>query len=130
MKLPVKLPSKVPTVTAVKSTLQTAVTKPSLKTVAPVLAGLAMMTPVGAVVGVGAVLAVEHKDAIKTTLGSAVKTVKNEAKVVGSTVEKVAVTGAKTVAKGAKSVASGMQNFMYMAMGVGGLVVLMMVLKK
>ena len=124
-----KLPPK-PSISSVKSTLHTAVTKPSLASVAPVLAGLAMMTPAGAVVGVGAVLDVEHKDAIKSTLGHAVTTVEKDSKATVNTVEKVAVKTGTVVAHEAKSVASGMQNFMYMAMGVGGLVVLMMVLKK
>jgi hypothetical protein len=110
------------------STLTAAVKKPSLATIAPVVAGALMLTPAGLVAG-GAVMAVEHKDAIKTTLGKAVTEVKKDTKVAVSTVEKVAVSGAKVVEKGAKSVVSGMENFMFMGLAVGGIVVLMMILK-
>ena len=126
MKLPAR---KLPSVAAVKTTLHTAVSKPSLATVVPVLAGVAMLTPVGAVAG-ATVLAVQHKDEIKSSLGHAATTVKNGGKTAVSTVEKVAVKTGTVVAHGAKSVASGMQNFMFMAMGVGGIVVLMMILKR
>ena len=111
-----------------KSTLHTAVSKPSLATIAPVLMAAAMITPVGAVAG-ATVLAVQHKDEIKSSLGHAATTVSHGGKVAVNTVEKVAVKAGTTVAHGAKSVVSGMENFMYMAMGVGGIVVLMMVLK-
>jgi hypothetical protein len=97
---------KFPSLPSVKSTLTAAVKKPSLATIAPVMAGALMLVPA---VGV-TVLAIEHKDAIKTTLGKAVTEVKKDTKVAASTVEKVAVTGAKGVEKGAKSVASGMQT--------------------
>ena len=126
MKLPAR---KLPSVAAAKSTLHSAVSKPSLATVLPVLAGVAMLTPVGAVAG-ATVLAVQHKDEIKSSLGHAATTVKHGGKAAVNTVEKVAVKAGTTVAHGAKSVASGMQNFMFMAMGVGGIVVLMMVLKR
>ena len=89
----------------------------------------AMITPVGAVAG-ATVLAVQHKDEIKSSLGHAATTVSHGGKVAVSTVEKVAVKAGTTVAHGAKSVVSGMENFMFMAMGVGGIVVLMMVLKR
>ena len=116
---------KFPSLSSAKTTLTAAVKKPSLATLAPVMAGALMLVPA---VGV-TVLAIEHKDAIKTTLGKAVTEVKKDTKTVTNTVEHVAVSGAKVVEKGAKSVASGMQNFMYMGMAVGGIVVLMMILK-
>ena len=120
---------KLPSVAAVKSTLHTAVSKPSLAMALPVLAGVAVLTPVGAVAGATAT-AIKNKDEIKTSLGHAATTVKNGGKTAVSTVEKVAVKTGTVVAHGAKSVATGMQNFMFMAMGVGGIVVLMMVLKR
>ena len=119
---------KFPSLSSVKSTLTTAAQKPSLKTLAPVVAGALMFTPAGLAVG-GAALAIEHKDAIKSTLGSAAKEIKKDTKVVVSTVEKGVVTGAKEVGKGVKSVGSGMTNILYIGAGVGGLVVLMMILK-
>lgn len=119
---------KLPNFSSAKTTLTKAVTKPSLATIAPVMAGALLLTPVGLGVA-GVVVAVEHKDAIKSTLGKAVTEVKKDTKVVASTVEKVAVKGAHVVEKGAKSVVSGMQNMMYMGMAVGGIVVLMMILK-
>ncbi len=119
---------KFPSLSSVKTTLTKAIEKPSLATIAPVMAGALMLTPAGLAVG-GAVLAVEHKDAIKSTLGKAVTEVKKDTKAVVTTVEHVAVKGAHVVEKGAKSVASGMQNMMYMGMAVGGIVVLMMILK-
>ena len=122
LKLPVKSSS-------IKSTLTTAVTKPSLKTVMPVVAGLAMVSPIGAAAVIGGTLAVEHKDAIKSTLGTAATTIKNDTTKAATTVEKVAVTGAKEVEKGAKAAANGVQNMMYMGLAAGGLVVLIMLLK-
>jgi hypothetical protein len=116
---------KFPSLSAAKTTLTKAIEKPSLATLAPVLGGALMLVPA---VGV-TVLAIEHKDAIKSTLGKAVTEVKKDTKAVASTVEHVAVKGAHVVEKGAKSVASGMQNMMYMGMAVGGIVVLMMILK-
>jgi hypothetical protein len=119
---------KFPSLSSAKNTLTTAVKKPSLATIAPVVAGALMLTPAGLAVG-GAKMAIEHKDAIKTTLRSAAHEIKKDVKVVVSTVEKGAVTGAKVVGKGVKSVGSGLTNMLYIGAGVGGLVVLMMILK-
>ena len=104
------------------TTLQTAIAKPSLLTVAK---AAVMVTPLG----FAATEIIDHKTEIKSTLAPIMKEVKKDATVVGNGVKQGATTLEKGAVSTVKSVASGMENMMYMAMGVGGIVVLMMILK-
>ena len=108
----------------IKNTLQAAVTKPSLKTVA---AAALMATPVGLV----GTLAVGNKEAIKSTLHSVAIEVKKDALVVGSTVKKGGEVVIKTAEKGAKAVTAGFTNMLYIGGAcLVGLVILKMTLLK
>lgn len=104
------------------TTLQTAIAKPSLTSIAK---AAVMVTPLGFI----ATEVIDHRADIKSTLAPLAKEIKKDAIVVGNEAKKGATTIEKGVVSGVKSVASGMENMMYIAMGVGGLVVLMMVLK-
>ena len=101
--------------------------KPSL---IAMVGAAAVLSPVGAVVGLGAYEAIKHPDQVKSTLSHAADSVKAAAPVVASTIGHAAVE----VGKGAKSavgaVGSGLTTLMMPLMVVGGLAVAMMILKK
>ena len=150
IKLPIKLPSP-PTLPKLVSTV-----KPNLISVAtsnklPLVAkALSMVTPVGAAVAVAGIV-IQNKDVIKTTLGGAGNTVSSVVKkveapisaVVQKTettlasaavkVESTVKTGASTLEKGVVKVGSaavsGMSTMLYVGIGGGALVVLILLLK-
>ena len=89
---------------------------------------LAALMVVNPIVG-AAVLAVEHKDQIKSTLGKAADTVKHEVAVIKK--ETIAVAGAveKGVVKVGKVAVSGLGNmFTYGMIAIGGLILLKFVI--
>ena len=146
---PVKLPS--PTIPKLVSNV-----KPSLISVAssnklPLVAkALSMVTPIGAAVAVGG-LALQHKDLIKTTIGSAVNTafavvqkVENPIVAVVQKTESTLSSGAQKIESGVKTgvttlesgvkkvgggIVSGFENMIYIGIGGGALVVLILLLK-
>ena len=146
----IKLPSP-PTIPKLVSNI-----KPNLINVAssnklPLIAkAISMVTPVGAAVVVAGI-AVQNKDVIKTTLGSAGSTVSSVVKKVEAPISAVVKKGESTLATAAQKVEStvksgastlesgvkkvggavvgGMENMLYIGIGGGCLVVLIMLLK-
>jgi hypothetical protein len=83
------------------------------------------LSVLGGPVAVAAVLAVEHKDEIKSTLSKAGETVKHEASVIKKDTISVASTVKKDVTKAAKVVSTGMGNlYMYGMLAVGAIILL------
>ena len=101
--------------------------KPSL---VAMVGAAALLSPVGAVVGLGAYEAIKHPDEVKSTLGHAADAVKAAAPVVASTIEKGAVAAGKGAKEAVGAVGSGLTTLMMPLMVVGGLAVAMMILKK
>ncbi len=74
---------------------------------------------------VGAVLAVQHKDVIKSTLSKAAETVKHEAGEIKHDTISAASTVKTGVGKAAKVVSNGIGNlYMYGMLGVGAIILL------
>ena len=122
------------------STLHNAVSKPSLKTIAPLAVAVASMSPAVLVGGAVAKEVVQNQSQIKSTLGNVATdakkagvTVATDTKKVGTTIavdtSKVGGTVAKDAKKAGTAVASGMEHIVMMGGAVlVGIVVLKMML--